>query len=233
MITMRYSPVRRWVRTALVAIVVVTLLLVAVVRAATWRGSTSTPLEPGTPTPLGAPNTPQSAPASGAVALTGAGELVPLPASSDPVAFARTVAEAVFAWDTTVAASLAEYKGRLLVVADPTGEESPGLVVDLAAYLPDAAVWEHLRQYETRQWLAVTDAYTPHAWTQAITTDPDLVASGTYAVTVTGVRHRAGIWDGEPVADQDEVAFTVFVVCSPTYPTCHLLRLTQLDKPLR
>ncbi|MGO1316494.1 MAG: hypothetical protein ACTMIR_05615 [Cellulomonadaceae bacterium] len=227
---MRYSPARRWVRAALVAGVVVTLLLVAVVGAAIQRGSTSTPLEPDTPTALDAP---QSAPASGVVALTGAGELVPLAPSSDPVAFARTVAEAVFAWDTTVAASLAAYKGRLLVVADPTGEESPGLVVDLAAYLPDAAVWEHLRQYETRQWLTVTDAYIPPAWTQAITTDPDLVAPGTFAVTVTGVRHRAGTWDGEPVTSQDDVAFTVFVVCSPTYPTCHLLRLTQLDKPLR
>jgi len=25
----------------------------------------------------------------------------------------------------------------------------------------------------------------------------------------------------------------VFVVCAPTYPTCHLLRLSQLDNPLR
>jgi hypothetical protein len=29
------------------------------------------------------------------------------------------------------------------------------------------------------------------------------------------------------------VEFTVFVVCAPTYDTCHLLRLSQLDNPLR
>ena len=28
-------------------------------------------------------------------------------------------------------------------------------------------------------------------------------------------------------------AFTVFVVCEPAYDTCHLLRLSELDNPLR
>lgn len=228
--TMLYSPARRWVRPVIVAGVVVALFVAAIVITAAQRGSTTT--SPG-PATSSAPTAPQSAPLPRPVELTDDGELVPLAPSSDPVEFARTVAEAVFAWDTTAPIALAEYKGRLLVVADPTGEESPGLVSDLAAYLPSAAVWEHLGQYETRQWLTVTDAYVPAAWTDAITDDPDVVAPGTHAVTVTGVRHRAGIWQEEPVASQDDVAFTVFVACSPTYPTCYLLRLTQLGKPLR
>ena len=41
------------------------------------------------------------------------------------------------------------------------------------------------------------------------------------------------VWNGQPVTSEHPVAFTVFVVCAPTYPTCHLLRLSQLDNPLR
>ena len=40
------------------------------------------------------------------------------------------------------------------------------------------------------------------------------------------------MWEGEPVASEHDVAFTVFIVCGPSYPECHLLRLSMLDKPL-
>lgn len=227
--TMRYSPVRRWARIAIIAGVVVALLVAALIVATMERRSMTTPSEPA----ASSARTPPPSASAPRGELTADGELAPLTASSDPVEFARTIAEAIFAWDTTVPVALAEYKGRLLVVADPTGAESPGLVSDLAAYLPSATAWEHLRQYKTRQWLTVSTAYVPAAWTEAITADPGVVAPGTYAVTVTGVRQRAGVSDEKAVASQDDVAFTVFVVCTPTYPTCYLLRLTQLDKPLR
>jgi hypothetical protein len=196
------------------------------------RNSSTTPPAPPAAATSSAPES-AVAPSPAPVAVTTERELAPLPASSDPVTFARASARAVFEWDTTVPVDLAEYKGRLLVVADPTGEQSPGLVADLAAYLPSVEAWEHLRQYDTRQWLQITRAYIPDAWTEAIAADPDVVAPGTHAVTVTGVRHRVGVWDGQPVAARFDVAFTVFVVCEPTYPSCHLLRLTRLDKPLR
>jgi len=55
---------------------------------------------------------------------------------------------------------------------------------------------------------------------------------GTTAFTITGVRHRSGVWEGTPVTSEHDVAFTVFVVCAPSYPACHLLRLSRLDEPL-
>ncbi len=161
-------------------------------------------------------------------------ELEPIHETSDPAAFARAAAEALFEWDTASGVSLGDYRGRLLVVADPTGVESPGLVADLAAYLPETTVWEHLSRYSTRQWLQVTDVWVPGQWHEALAQVPaGTVADGTTALTVTGVRHRAGVWDGEPVASAHDVAFTLFVVCGPTYPTCHLLRVSQLDNPLK
>ena len=48
-----------------------------------------------------------------------------------------------------------------------------------------------------------------------------------------GTRHRDGLWNGEAVTSEHAVSFTVFIVCTPAYPTCHLLRLSQLDNPLR
>ena len=228
---MLYSPTRpRLVRAALVGVTVV--LLVGVVALAIFTfGQRNTPA----PAPAGESKS-TTAPVdtrAPAAAPMSRDALAPVVPSRDPVDFATSAAQALFEWDTTIPVALAQYKGRLLVVADPSGQESAGLALDLASYLPSPPAWEHLRGYDTRQWLEITSALVPDAWTDAIGQDPNLVAPGTFAVTITGIRHRAGTWDGEPVTDQFDIALTAFVGCEPTYPTCHLLRLTQLDKPLR
>lgn len=62
---------------------------------------------------------------------------------------------------------------------------------------------------------------------------PGQLAEGTIAYTIEGTRHREGVWNDEQVTSEHPVMFTVFIVCAPTYDTCHLLRLSQLDNPLR
>ncbi|MCL1870597.1 MAG: hypothetical protein FWF90_09335 [Promicromonosporaceae bacterium] len=179
---------------------------------------------------LGAPAAPsdnQSAAAPLRLAADGT-----VPPTSDPLAFTTLVSQALFTWDTT-STDPGEVRGRLLDVADPTGEESPGLLADLDGYVPDAATWTRLGTYSTRQWIDVTTAAVPAAWTAALAQTRPYVAPGTTAVTVTGVRRRAGTWEREAVTSQHDVAFTAFVVCAPTYPTCRLLRLSALDNPLR
>lgn len=157
----------------------------------------------------------------------------PIAQTSDPRTFAVAVARALFAWDTDSPIPLSDYTGRLLAVADPTGTESPGLVADVASYLPTASAWAELRTYLTRQWLEVTSTSVPTTWAQAAAEGQAYgVAPGTRAYTITGIRHRAGVWDGAQVETAHEVSFTVFVVCGPTYPTCHLLRISKLDDPL-
>ncbi|MDR7381239.1 hypothetical protein [Promicromonospora iranensis] len=156
----------------------------------------------------------------------------PIRQTTDPDRFVRAVAEGLFAWDTT-STNLPGLTEQLLTVADPTGEEIPGLLIDLRTYLPSPKVWTHLGQYRTRQWLEVTDVVEPAAWREALAQAPDgAVAEGTTARTVTGVRHRAGTWDGEPAAVSSPVQFTVFVVCGPAYDQCHLLRLSASDAAL-
>ncbi|OUZ11070.1 hypothetical protein BHE97_06490 [Aeromicrobium sp. PE09-221] len=157
---------------------------------------------------------------------------VAVPRNGDPRQFVRDVAAAIFAWDTRTASGPAELIEPFLTIADPTGESSPGLVSDLAGYLPTHDAWVDLRRYQTQQRLEVTTVAVPELWATAIEQAGGELAPGTAAFTVRGIRHRAGSWEGDLVRSKHPVAFTVFVVCAPTYPTCHLLRLSRLDDPL-
>ncbi|MFI8528180.1 hypothetical protein ACIGB8_27220 [Promicromonospora sukumoe] len=156
----------------------------------------------------------------------------PIAQTTDPDVFARSAAGALFAWDTT-STNLPDLTEQLLTVADPSGQETPGLLLDLRTYLPTPKAWTHLRQYQTRQWLVVTDVTEPAEWRDALTQAPDgVVVEGTTARTVTGVRHRAGTWDGAAVSASSQAQFTIFMICAPAYEECHLLRLSASDAAL-
>jgi hypothetical protein len=159
-------------------------------------------------------------------------ELVPLRPTSDPETFARLVADGLFEWNTAALPSRADHVERLVAVADPTGESSPGLVSDLDNYLPNQETWVDLAKYKTRQWLSLESVVTPTLWAEAETQAGDELLPGTTALTVRGIRHRSGLWENDPVTSKHDVAFTVFFVCAPSYDECHLLRLSMLNKPL-
>jgi hypothetical protein len=185
------------------------------------------------PSAAGSPATPGVTDALGAAPPTRAVELAAALVTDDPAEFASVVAAAIFDWETTSGNGVEEYVARLIDIADPTGEETPGLVADLAGYLPTATAWGDLRTYSTRQWLEVDSVQVPSLWPQALAQAPEgALLPGSAAYTVSGVRHRAGVWQGETVASEHEVAFTVFMVCRPSYDRCHLLRLSRLDEPL-
>jgi hypothetical protein len=153
--------------------------------------------------------------------------------SDDPETFARRVAEVLFTWDTASGLEPLDYTSVFLEVADPTGEEQAGLASDVATYLPSRDAWAQLRQYATAQTLTIENAYVPDSWDDALAQGGGQLADGTVAITIEGTRHRAGVWHDEPVASEHAVAFTVFVACEPSYDTCKLLRLSELDNPLR
>lgn len=147
--------------------------------------------------------------------------------TNDPDMFATAVAQVLLTWDTAAVDERPNLTRRLLDVADPTGAETPGLLADLRAWLPDDATWAQLRQFETWQWAEIHAVAVPAQWSQAVAAAPDdSVAAGVTARTVTGRLHRAGFWEGEPVARRHEVALTVFLTCEPTFESCRLLRLS-------
>lgn len=178
------------------------------------------------------PSAQHPSPAPNGPSVPAAATQTALRRTTDPEAFARTVAGALFEWDTATLVRRSDHIEQLMVVADPTGESTIGLLSDLDGYFPTQAAWRDLAQYETRQWLAIESVTVPTKWAQAKIQAGGELLDGTAAFTVEGTRHRAGVWNGEPVASQHKVAFTIFVVCGPAYPQCHLLRLSILDKPL-
>ena len=155
-------------------------------------------------------------------------ELAPIPETDDPEEFARSVAEALFAWDTASGLMPLDYTSVLLEVADPTGVEQAGLASDIAGYLPTRESWTELRKYSTTQHLEITNVFVPEAWAEAV----EQAQPGTTAYTIEGIRHRAGVWNDEPTTSAHEVAFTIFLTCPPDGDPCHLLRLSILDQPL-
>lgn len=167
---------------------------------------------------------------------SGGSAIVELPAlrpTRDPGGFARLVAHALFDWDTATVIGRTDHIERLVAVADPTGESSPGLVADISNYLPTEEAWSQLQVYETRQWIEVDSLTEPSLWPEAeAQAGPDGFLPGTAAYTITGVRHREGIWESAPVSSAHDVSFTVFMVCGPAYSECHLLRLSLVDEPL-
>ncbi|WP_246186925.1 cell wall protein [Microlunatus speluncae] len=161
-------------------------------------------------------------------------QAIEIPATKDPTLFARSVAEALFAWDTASGLMPVDHTAMILRVGDPTGTERAGLASDIANYLPSRQAWIELRKYATRQRLSVQRSYVPEAWTVvADAAPPGQIQDGTTAITIEGHRRRDGVWGTEAVTSSRAVAFTVFVVCGPTYEKCHLLRLSQLDLALR
>jgi hypothetical protein len=86
---------------------------------------------------------------------------------------------------------------------------------------------------EVVQTIEIDDAYVPDSWAAAVKQAHGHLRPGTTAVTVNGTRHRTGVWNGEVAESSYRVSFTIFVACQPSFERCHVLRLSELDNPLR
>lgn len=192
---------------------------------------------PGTPRTTDTGPTPLH-PSTTASPITSGGPPQHLPVTADPEAFARSVAAALFTWETTGGYGPFDFAQSLLDAA--ADDEANALASDIRSYLPTAEAWVQLRHYQTRQWLTIdTTAVVPDAWATALMQAADgQLPPSAVAYTITCTRHRTGTWGIQPVETSRPAAFTVFLTCPPPAPEftagpCRLLRLSQLDHPLR
>ncbi|MDQ1128988.1 hypothetical protein [Microbacterium sp. SORGH_AS_0888] len=185
-----------------------------------------------TPPPVATSSTPVTPTVSPSAQPT-VGALPGLPATDDPQEYAGAVAHALFDWDTFTLHTPADHRAVLIDDADPSGTETPGLVTDLDGYVPSVETWRDLSEYRTRQSLMIDRIFVPEQWDEAVAAANGQITDGTIAYTIEGTRHREGVWYDAPVASDHPVVFTVFVACEPVFDRCHLLRLSQLDNPLR
>jgi hypothetical protein len=212
---------------ALIAAALVLMLLAGVGIYGLLTGPTPPAARPSAPTSSVAPSA--SASPSSTVAKPPS-----VKGSRDPDVFARNLATSLFTWDTASGLWPLDYSASILAVGDPTGMEQAGLASDVAAYMPSREQWVELREHATRQSLTITRSYMPEAWGEAVRqAQPGQIPSGATAVTIHGTRHRAGQWDGRPVGEDFAVSFTVFIACPTGAASCHVLRLSQLDNPLK
>ncbi|MCL1900174.1 MAG: hypothetical protein FWG11_06665 [Promicromonosporaceae bacterium] len=153
---------------------------------------------------------------------------------TNPEGFTRWAASALFDWDTATM-NPSEVTDKLMAVADPTGEGGgAGLANDIGNYLPYQATWVKLRGYATKQRIEIETVVIPEAWEQAkAEAAPGQILPGTVAYTITGTRFREGVWEKESASYVGSVEFTIFVTCAPSFPECHLMRLSRPDEPLK
>ena len=155
-----------------------------------------------------------------------------LPKTDNPVVYAKAVAGALFDWSTASGYAPSDYTSPVLADADPSGEEVAGLVGDVASYEPTTAEWTELATMKVVQHLTITSAVVPSLWPEALAQAQGQLRAGTTAITITGTLHRSGVWYGQAASTTDPVSFTIFEACSPSWPDCHTLRLSQLNDPL-
>ena len=230
------DPTARRRRTVLIAAIaggLILLLLISVGVYGLIRGPQTT--EPAEPSPT-------ESPAATSPVLTPS-EPEPVIALGGPEEFAGAVAEALFTWDTTSGYGPADYAQMLADVTADT--EADAAASDVRSYLPTPEAWAQLRTHQTRQWIAIDTIEIPAAWEDAVVqAAPGQIPDGAVAYTITGTRHRTGYWGTDPVTTSHPVAFTVFLTCAPErglapapadpiIDTCLMLRLSQLDNPLR
>lgn len=188
---------------------------------------------PSTPTTAVEPPAPAASDVSPKPSASSA-TLPPIRSTSDAEAFAREAAGALINWNAATDFDPADYAQVIVDAGDPSGTETAGLASDVRTYLPTADAWVTLRTYGTRQWLTIDEAFVPAAWSDAIDqAAPGQLLPGTIAYTITGARHRAGIVGTQAQETSRPIAFTLFIACEPSFDECRLLRLSEVDNPLR
>lgn len=187
---------------------------------------------PGTEAPATSPTKKDAQPAvPGLTQSDGAPHVIR--STKDAEDFARDAAEALITWDTTEF-ELTDYAQVIVDAGDPSGIESAALASDVRSYLPTADAWSKLRTYGTRQWLTIDDAFVPASWNDALSQAAEGgLLPGTIAYTISGTRHRAGVVGTDAQETSRPIAFTMFIACEPSFDECHLLRLSEVDNPLR
>ncbi len=218
------------VRRRLIVLIVVASLVVLATLGVGVYGLIRGAGHPTSRTPTAAPGSSSSS--SGSSSAAGEGPAV-LPKTDAPVVYAEAVAAALFDWSTTSGYGPSDYTAPVLADADPAGEELPGLVEDLAGYEPTSEQWTQLATMQVSQHLRITSAVVPSLWGEALAQAHGQLRPGTTAITIAGVRHRTGVFYGQPATTNSPVSFTIFEACSPAFSRCHTLRLSQPGDPLQ
>ncbi|MFJ1931707.1 hypothetical protein ACIOGZ_03385 [Kitasatospora sp. NPDC088160] len=152
-------------------------------------------------------NTPSAGPTIGTAPVVAAP-----PHTSDPIAFAKAFAAALWSYDTRTATQPQQLAGLRGWLTDESQYADPDT---LAAQVPDPTLWDRMRDNGQFAVGEVAEAHLPTAWQQAIGKDPtQLTIAYIYAVTVTG-KQTVSWRDGG--AGAEDRSLTLAVQCRPSH----------------
>ncbi|MGF1425458.1 hypothetical protein [Kitasatospora sp. LaBMicrA B282] len=189
------------------------------------RASAKAPLAQTSPAAL--PASSSASPSSPGAAPSGARASLPVPPStSDPIAFGKAAAVALWSYDTRAYSQpqlLAALHGWL------TGEMKYADPGSVDALVPSPVLWGRMADNGQYAAAGVDEVHFPASFTQAMQADPGAITTAyVYAVTVTG-RQSIG-WNGTPAGGAETRTATLAVQCRPSQP-CALVGVLPAVAP--
>lgn len=201
------------VRVLLGGLVLVVLLAGAGLTAYLTRDSRSAAKPPAPPpaTTSASPTAHASTTPSSTPKPPAAGALPVPPRTSDPIAFGKAAAVALWSYDTRA------YSQPQLVAALHrwmAGEKKYADTASVDAVVPSAVLWREMAGNGQYAAASAAEGHFPASFTQALQADPGAITTAyVYAVTVTG--HQQIAWDGAPHGGSEARAITLAVQCRP------------------
>lgn len=153
-----------------------------------------------------------------------AGTVATPPTTTDPVAFTKAFAGALWSYDTRTTSQPQLLDGlRSWVNADPAYTDWNSV----AQQVPTAALWQDLADQQQHATAQIAEGHIPSAFSAVVAKDPSqLTAAYVYPVTVTGTVRIA--WKGGSGTEQR--AITVAVQCRPG-AACTLAAIAPTTSP--
>jgi hypothetical protein len=208
------------VRVLLGALVLVVLLAGAGLAAYLTRDSRTAakpPAPPSATTPA-SPTAHSSAVPSATSKPPATGVLPVPPRTSDPIAFGKAAAVALWSYDTRA------YSQPELVAALHgwmTVEKKYADIASVDAIVPSRVLWREMAANSQYATASAAEGHFPASFTQALQADPGAItAAYVYAVTVTG--HQQIVWAGAPHGGSEARGITLAVQCRPA-TSCSLV----------
>ncbi|MFF4867239.1 hypothetical protein ACFY3J_37395 [Streptomyces sp. NPDC001231] len=133
------------------------------------------------------------------------------PRISDPLAFAKAIAQMLWSYDTRDTSREQQLAG---MEARMTKESEYSDWASVSAQMPDPTLWSRMADQRQHATATITEAHYPAAFKQALAEDPSAITEAyIYAVTVTGKQTIAWAKGGGGAEDR---SITLAVQCRPS-----------------
>ncbi|MFD6347088.1 hypothetical protein ACFWF9_20510 [Streptomyces roseolus] len=202
-------------RRALLGTVVLAALLALAGLAAYLTRDSREPAKAPVPRPSSPPSSSSAVASPGPpTVITRPSSLPVPPRTSDPIAFGKAAAAALWSYDTR---AYPQAELRRALRAWLTSEAKYADAASVERGIPSAVLWQEMAANGQFATATVNEGHFPNAFTRALQEDPGAITQAyVYAVTVSGKQSIA--WKGSPAGGAESRSTTLAVQCRPHQP---------------